>query len=151
MHPDRPDWVQRGICAVMILFGISLIVVAVLGNHLPGALRFLLGAGGIVIGGIGFCLALGVGVRFKASPDGGFEGSAEVPKGYTRKMTVSESLVEGSIPSKTGVPPPKEGVMPPKDGAMPAKTAAERLRQSAGSGPDSGGSAQARPRSSAEP
>ena len=148
MHPDRPDWVHRLICAVMILFGVALIVVAVVDGDVPGALRFVLGAGGIVIGGIGFCLMLNVGINLKASADG-VEGSAQAPKGWTRKMTISDSLVEGSDPPKTGTPLPRQGVMPPKEGVMPAKTVEEGLRRRAG--PDSGESAQGRPRSSAEP
>lgn len=106
----------------MILFGIGLILVAILDSQVPGALRLLLAAGGMVIGGIGFCLALGVNIRLKASADGGVEGSAEIPRGYTRKMTVSDSLIVGSAPAKTGNAPPKEGVMPPKEGVMPART-----------------------------
>jgi hypothetical protein len=106
---------------VMVFFGAVLVTLAVV-IHLPGALRFLLGAAGIVILILGFLLALGVkGFKVGASADGGVEASADMPTGYTRTLTISESLVEGSIPSKTGTPPPKEGVMPPKEGVMPPK------------------------------
>jgi hypothetical protein len=72
----------------------------------------------------GFLLALGVTkLKIGASRDGGIEASADMPTGYTKTMTVSEGLVEGAIPSKTGTPPPKEGTMPPKEGIMPPKEA----------------------------
>jgi hypothetical protein len=123
MHPDRPDGLHRGICTAMILFGVALIATAVL-FHLPGALRFFLGAAGVVVAILGFCFALGVTrVGIKASGDGGIEASADMPTGYTRTMTISKSLRGGSSPAKFGHPPPREGVMPPKDGKMPSKRA----------------------------
>jgi hypothetical protein len=107
----------------MIFVGIVLIALSVL-LALPGALRFLLGAAGVVVVILGFLLALGVkGFKVGASGDGGIEASADMPTGYTRTLTVSDSLVEGSSPAKFGDPPPKEGVMPPKDGTMPQKDA----------------------------
>jgi hypothetical protein len=134
----------------MIVVGIALIAVAAAFVGLWGPLRVLFVLAGIVIVIAGFLLMLGVTkLKIGASGDGGIEASADMPTGYTKTMTVSGSLVEGSIPSKRGAPLPKEGAMPPKDGVMPPKTADERLRQPAR--PDSGGSAQDRPQSSAKP
>ncbi|HXA54031.1 MAG TPA: hypothetical protein VNV37_04060 [Solirubrobacteraceae bacterium] len=107
----------------MIAFGIALIVIAVL-IHLPGALRFFLGAAGVLVAILGFCFALGVTrVGIRASGDGGIEASADMPTGYTRTMTISKSLRGGSSPAKFGHPPPRDGVMPPKEGKMPSKKA----------------------------
>jgi len=134
----------------MVLVGIALIAVAAVFAGLWGPLRILFVLAGVLLVIAGFLLALGVlKLNIKASGDGGIELSADMPTGYTKTMTVSESLVEGSLPSKTGTPPQKEGIMPPKAGPMPAKTVGERSRRLAG--PDSGESAQDRPRSSAEP
>lgn len=106
----------------MIVIGVALIVVAAVFSGLWGPLRVLFVLAGIVLVILGFLLALGVTkVKVGASGDGGIEASADMPTGYTRTMTVSDSLVEGSSPAKFGSPPPKDGVMPPKDGVMPPK------------------------------
>lgn len=133
----------------MILVGIALLVVSILDAKLPGALRFLLGAGGIVICGIGFCLALNVSIKLKASADGGVEGAADVPRGYTRKIRISDQLVGGDAPPKVGTPPPRAGTMPPKEGRMPAKTVEDAMRLPPARPAEE--TAQDRPRSSAEP
>jgi hypothetical protein len=122
MHPDPPDRVHRGICGLMIVAGIALIVVAAVFN-LWGAVRIILALAGVALVILGFLLALGVkGFKLKASASGGIEAAADMPTGYTKTMKVSESLVEGSPPTKTGIPPPRDGTMPPKDGTMPPKT-----------------------------
>src|SRR5580700_9727006 len=137
MHPDPPGRLHIGICGAMVLVGIALIAVAAVFAGLWGPLRILFVLAGVVLVIAGFLLALGVlKLNVKASGDGGIELSADMPIGYTKTMTVSESLVEGSIPSKTGTPPQKDGVMPAKDGVMPAKTVQQGLRPPTGS--DSG-------------
>jgi hypothetical protein len=124
MHPDPPDRVHRGICALMIGVGAALIVVAAAFSDLWGALRIIMVLAGVVLVILGFLLALGIkGFKIKASASGGIEASADMPTGYTKTMTVSESLVEGSSPPKQGAMPPKQGIMPPKDGIMPPKKA----------------------------
>jgi hypothetical protein len=124
MHPDPPGRVHRGICGAMILVGIALIAAAAMFAGLWGPLRILFVLAGVVMVIAGFLLALGVTkLKVGASRDGGIEASADMPTGYTRTMTVSESLVEGSSPPKQGTMPPKEGIMPPKEGPMPTKDA----------------------------
>jgi hypothetical protein len=106
----------------MVVVGAGLLVVAAVFGHLWGALRIILALGGVVLVILGFLLALGItGFKIKASPSGGIEASANMPTGYTKTMTISESLVEGTSPPKQGTMPPKAGVMPPKAGVMPPK------------------------------
>jgi hypothetical protein len=135
MHPDRPGGVHLGICAAMVLLGIGLILGAALGS-IWGPIRVVFALGGVVLLLLGSLQALGVTkLKIGASGKGGIEASAEMPTGYTKTMTVSDSLEEGIMP-------PKEGTMPAKsvEGATPAPPA--RL---------AGETAQDRPRSSAEP
>lgn len=113
----------------MVFVGIVLIVAAAVFVGLWGPLRILFVLAGIVIVIAGFLLALGVTkLKVGASRDGGIEASADMPTGYTKTMTVSESLVEGSNPPKQGTMPPKDGIMPPKEGAMPAKSVGDATR-----------------------
>jgi hypothetical protein len=135
----------------MVFVGIVLMAVAAVFAGLWGPLRILFFVAGIVVVIAGFLLALGVlKLKIRASGDGGIEVSADMPTGYTKMMTISESLVEGSSPAKQGMMPPKEGMMPPKDGAMPLKGIQEAttgLRD----GPAAVESAQDHQKSSAEP
>jgi hypothetical protein len=111
----------------MVGFGVALVAIAGVFSHLWGPVRVLFGSAGVVLMILGFLLALGVTkLKVGASGDGGIEASAEMPKGYTKTMRVSESLTEGSSPPKDGVMPPKVGVMPPKDGTMPPKEVGQR-------------------------
>ncbi len=108
----------------MIIAGVALVVAGAASGHLWGAVRIILVLAGVVLVILGFLLALGIkGFKIKASTTGGIEASADMPTGYTKTMTVSDSLVEGEPPPKTGSPPMKEGTMPPKQGVMPAKAA----------------------------
>jgi hypothetical protein len=131
----------------MVLVGVVLIVVGAAFDHLWGTVRVIVALAGVVLVILGFLLALGIkGIKVKASAAGGIEATADMPSGYTKKMTVSESLVEGSSPPKQGVMPPKTGIMPPKEGTMPTKSVGDATRLPAGAE-----TAQDRQRSSAEP
>jgi hypothetical protein len=133
----------------MVLLGIGLILGAALGS-IWGPIRVVFALGGVVLLLLGSLQALGVTkLKIGASGKGGIEASAEMPTGYTKTMTVSDSLVEGDSPPKLGTMPPKEGIMPPKEGTMPAKSV-----EGATPAPPArlaGETAQDRPRSSAEP
>jgi hypothetical protein len=151
MHPDPPGRAHRGICGAMILVGVALVVVAALSGGLWGPVRILFGVAGVVLVIAGFLLALGVTkLKIAASGDGGIEASADMPTGYTKTMTVSDSLVEGTDPPKQGSMPPKDGVMPPKGGTMPAKDVRDTATLGL-PGPAAEGTAPDHPRSSAEP
>lgn len=151
MHPDAPDRVHRGFCVAMIVTGAVLIGVGGLATHLWGPLRILFAVAGIVLLIVGFLLAVNVkGLNVKASRDGGIEATANRSVGYTRRLTISDSLVEGDAPPKVGAPPPKEGIMPPKEGVMPAKSV-EYATPAPPARPVDRESAQGRPTSSAEP
>jgi hypothetical protein len=132
----------------MVVVGILLVAAAAIFSGLWGPLRIIFVVAGVVLVIAGFLLALGVTkLRIGASGDGGIEASAERPAGYTRTMTVSESLTEGTSPPKEGAMPPKEGIMPPKGGTMPVKddsTPGQRAGPAEGTARD-------HPTSSAEP
>jgi hypothetical protein len=111
----------------MVVTGLALVVVAAVFGHLWGAVRIVFALAGVVLLMIGFLLAVGVTkLKVGASSDGGIEATAEIPKGYTKTMRVSDTLTEGSSPPKTGTMPPKVGIMPPKQGTMPPKDAEQR-------------------------
>ena len=136
----------------MIAVGVGLIAVGVIFGDVWGPVRLLSLAAGVVLAVLGFLLALGErGVRIRASTDGGIEASADMPAGYTKTLTVSESLTEGASPPKEGMMPPKEGIMPPKGGTMPVKGGTDASTPGLPGGPAAGGTAPDHPRSSAEP
>lgn len=151
MHPNPPTRIHLGICGAMVAVGVVLIAVAAIFGHLWGPVRVLFVLAGAVLSILGFLLALGVtNLKVGASTDGGIQASADMPTGYTRTMTVSDSLVEGSSPAKFGSPPPKDGMMPPKEGTMPPKEARQASPEPLTRSPDEE-SSRDRPTSSAEP
>lgn len=151
MHPDPPGHLQLAICAIAGLIGIALIVSGAVLGALWGPIRLVFVLAGVVLLVLAILQALSVTkLRIGASSDGGIAASAERTIGYTKTLTVSESLIAGSVPSKIGHPPPRDGVMPSKDGAMPAKRV-DDARPGPPVRPAGGGTAQDRPKSSAEP
>lgn len=152
IHPDQPSRLHLGICAIAGIAGLALIVFAAVDGSLWGPIRLICVLAGAVLVILATLQALGVTkLRIGASGDGGITASAERPIGYTKTITKSDSLVEGSIPSKTGDPLPKQGIMPAKQGAMPAKTVEDAARRLPPAHPADEGTAQDRPTSSVEP
>jgi len=151
MHPDPTGGLQLAICMIAGLIGIALIALGAVLGALWGPIRLVFVLAGVVLLVLAILQALGVTkLRIGASGDGGIAASAERTIGYTKTMTVSESLIAGSAPQKIGYPPPRDGVMPSKDGVMPAKRVEDAMPGSP-SRQAGGGTAQDRPKSSAGP
>jgi hypothetical protein len=151
VHPDPPGRMHLSICAIAGVTGIALIVLATVLGGLWGPIRLIFVLAGSVLVILAVLQALGVTkLRIGASSDGGIVASAERPIGYTKTITKSDSLVEGSIPAKTGDPFPKKGIMPPKEGTMPAMNV-EDATPALPIRPADGGTAPGHPTSSAEP
>jgi hypothetical protein len=122
MHPDPPGGLQLAVCAIAGVSGVALIVLGAVLGALWGPIRLVFVLAGVVLLLLAILQALGVTkLRIGASGDGGIAASAERTIGYTKTMTVSESLIAGSAPLKIGNPPARDGVMPSKDGVMPSK------------------------------
>jgi hypothetical protein len=102
----------------MIVVGVAFSTIAVIFSHLWGPLRIILILAGVVLVVLGFLLLRGAkGITFKAlGGGGGMEASTDMPRtGYTKRITISESLVEGATPPKLGSIPSKAGTVPPKE------------------------------------
>jgi uncharacterized membrane protein (Fun14 family) len=147
LHPDPPGSLQLAICTIAGTIGIALIVLGAALSALWGPIRLVFVLAGVVLLVLAVLQALGVTkLRIGASGDGGITASAERTIGYTKTMTISESLITGSAPPKIGNPLPRDGVLPPREGVMPAKRVGDATPGLAGEG-----TAQDRPKSSAEP